>query len=135
MNVILLIILIFLTLYDSILIFVHSLRSMCISDYQLDKIGVYEFVSKYNSYANFFMASEFMLLVLSISTPVFSVLLFLTMCPIFFYEFFLYLKGKLKIEVLWAARSLTKLKIICIVKILLLFMYMLICILKLIRIE
>lgn len=124
--------LIILTIYDSILIFVHCIRSMCISDYQLDKIGVYEFVSKYNYYSNFFLISEFVMSVLSICTPIFSVLLFIAIFPIFAYEFYLHLKGKLKIEVLWAARTLNKLKIICVVKILLLFLYMIICILKII---
>lgn len=124
-------ILCFLAIFDSALIFVQAIRAMSIADYQLEKISVFQFTNTYNYYRYFFMCSEFFLSIFSISKPTYSFSLFLTIFPIFVYEFQLFRQNKLKVDVLWATKSLNTLKIISIIKILLFFFYLIICILKL----
>ena len=121
-----------LTLSLMILIFVHALRIMNITDFQLEKINVFVYVSNFNSYAYFFLFSEFLISLFAILGPVHSKTIFTLTFSIFFYEFVLYLKGKLFIEVLWAARTLNKQKAIAVVKIISFFICILICIMKMI---
>lgn len=93
------------------LLLMHVFKLLLVSDFQLDQINNSEFIRRYNSTTPYFIVLQIATSFISLFIRYGFFLLCIPIMAINVYEFYLWYNKRLYLELLWAVKSLYKIKV------------------------